>query len=62
MSDKNKNFKISLGILIGYFIATFINVIVFDKNWMEAATDKKLLYLLGTLVIIGFLIRKRIFK
>lgn len=62
MSDKNKNFKISRGILVGYFIATGINMIVFDKNWIEAATDKKLLYLLGVVVIIGFLIKKRASK
>lgn len=62
MSDTNKKFKISLGIIVGYFLATYINMIVFDKNWIEAFTDKKLLYVLGTLVIIGFLIRKKIFK
>ena len=60
MSSKNKNFKISLGILIGYFIATLINVVVFDKDWIEAVTDKNLLYLLAGVVIIGFIIKKRI--
>jgi len=62
MSNKNKNFKISLGILVGYFIATCINMIAFDKNWMEAVTDKKLLYLLAGVVITGFLIKKRTSK
>ena len=59
MSNKNNNFKISLGILVGYFIATCVNVIVFDKNWVEAVTDKKLLYLLAAVVITGFIIKKR---
>jgi hypothetical protein len=62
MSNKNKNFKISLGILVGYSIATLINMIVFDKNWIQAVTDKKLLYLLAAVVITGFLIKKRISK
>jgi uncharacterized membrane protein YraQ (UPF0718 family) len=62
MSNKNKNFKISLGILVGYFIATAINVIIFEKSWMEAATDKKLLYLLAAVVIIGFIIKRKILK
>ncbi|WP_405302396.1 hypothetical protein [Kordia sp.] len=59
MSDKNKNFKISLGILVGYFLAAMINVIFFDKNLVEAITDKRLLYMLGAVVIIGYIIKKQ---
>lgn len=62
MSDKNKKFKISLGILVGYFIAAAINMLVFEKNWIEAVTDKKLLYLLSAIVLTGFLIKKRVSK
>ncbi len=62
MSDKNKNFKISLGILVGYFLAALINVLFFDKNWIEAITDKKLLYMLAAAVLTGLLLKKTISK
>ena len=62
MSDKNKNFKISLGILVGYFLAALINVLFFDKNWVEAITDKKLLYMLAALVLTGFFIKRTMSK
>lgn len=62
MSDKNKNFKISLGILVGYFLAALINVVFFDKNWVEAVTDKKLLYMLAAAVCIGLFIKRTMSK
>ncbi|MGH1388266.1 hypothetical protein [Kordia sp.] len=62
MSDKNKNFKISLGILVGYFLAALINVLFFDKSWVEAITDKKLLYILAAVVCAGLFIKRTMSK
>ena len=45
MVDKKKQLKVSLGIFVGYVIAALINVLFFDRSYMEALADKKLIFL-----------------
>lgn len=38
-----KNVEISLGLLVGYLIGGFVNMMAFDKSWQEAYSNEKLL-------------------
>ena len=55
MVDKNKRLKVSLGIYVGFVIAAVINVLFFDKYFIEALTDKKLIFLFAG-ILISFLL------
>lgn len=35
--------KISLGLLVGYLIGGLVNMLVFDKPWQEAYSDKEII-------------------
>jgi len=51
MSDKNKQFKVSAGLLVGYIIGALIYVLFFEKSFKEAFTDKKLVFLFAGLAL-----------
>ena len=38
-----KNVEISLGLLVGYLIRGFVNMMAFDKSWQETYSNEKLL-------------------
>jgi hypothetical protein len=59
MVDKNKQLKVSLGIFVGYVIAALINVLFFDKDFIEALTDIKLIFLFTGILISFWLINRR---
>ncbi|PHN02529.1 hypothetical protein [Flavilitoribacter nigricans] len=47
MSDKlkqeRKDLEISAGLLAGYILAGTVNMLVFDKTWKEAFSEKELI-------------------
>lgn len=59
MADKHKQLKVSLGLLVGYAFAALINVIFFDKNFTEAVTDRKLLFLFTGILASAWIINRQ---
>lgn len=59
MSNKHKNLKISIGIFVGYCLGILINVIFFEKDIIEAISDKKLLFLFAGIILTVLLIKKK---
>ena len=59
MSDKRKNLKISLGIFTGYCLGILINVIFFEKDFITAFSDKKLIFLFAGIITTAIIIRRK---
>jgi len=43
--NKQKSFRVSLGILVGYLLGVIINVFFFQKDIIEAFSDQRLIFL-----------------
>jgi len=64
MSEKiekeKKDLKVSLGLLVGYLIAGFVNMIAFEKSWQEAFSDQELVFgFAGILLSVLLIMRLR---
>lgn len=66
MSDSiaktRKNIEISLGLLVGYFIAGLLNMYFFDKSWKEAFSDNRLLMGVAGIALSLFIYQKLVGK
>lgn len=63
IEKEQRELKVSLGLLVGYLLGGLINMLVYDKTWQEAYSDKELIYAFAgialSLVIIAWLRRKK---
>lgn len=59
MAVKHKQLKVSLGLLVGYSFAAFLNVIFFDKSFTEAIRDRKLLFLFSGILVSAWIINRQ---
>ncbi len=58
MIAKKKHLIITFGILVGYVFAALINVLCFDKSFIEAITDIRLIFLLVGVLVSFWLIKR----
>jgi hypothetical protein len=56
---ENKNLEISIGLLVGYFLAGLTNMFFTDKTWGEAFIDEKLFLGVAGVALSIFLIQRR---
>ncbi len=59
MSDKYKQVKASAGLAVGYIIAALVHVLFYEKSFIEAITDQRLILIFAGILVSIWIIERQ---